>query len=817
MKRPLTDHEYQVNGGAWMPCTLSNTTNNGDGTYTITNGLNIVIPIGSLRVRVKSIGINPASSALENTVAFNIPISNDTPLFYINPIKTMAVGDVDQLLGYVSSSLGAVTFASSDTSKATIVVTDGNAYLHAVSTGDVTITANQAANGSYATATDACLGTIVVATIVDDVTYSTLAAGKVAATEGTFFNVADANNTSLRKYKIVGGKAVFQGVIPSTNLTTLAKIKERIYNQIPGIMPANPIVDFDSSAVAYHNNKIKSVGSSETLDFNVTQFAFFEPFTDNGTITVTPLNDISYQVDFVNTYSTNFATFLKFFKSQAAIPAGYWSLSMEIRLLSGDSGKSVYYGARQIGDGSTYNELPLTDTDQTLTIASVDYDTDTLIGNDLILLAARTGGVPATLSFIISNIRLLPGAGPGIASPLIKDVMWYRGTDYIPNGLNADLSFNPVKGMQNFNGTGNGLVTFPNLGTGFTIPEATVQYAIKMRHTDNPNGTSLLCDKGHNNYALFNNNEVLDTNTFFDNIHHSLTGFNMFGGEWLIFTVSYNSTGADMYLNGIRIMTNTRNAASVVSTFYLLLGADATGFRSSADISCAAFWGSKLSQSDINTAVSIMKERMRLKNHFLTRHEFFYIAEGDSITDNQGSYQRLVRDMYTPQLFGMSAAYTGAQLGTVGDNINSNTLYGRKAFVSATITDAISKGYKVVISILIGANDIAGLNSSSLTIAYYNSLMSYISDMRALGAKVIASTMTDQGGLANKTYINQLNELIRSDHTKYDGLADYFAIPQFNPVDNAYFADAPNSVHPNPAGQALLAAKLKTVMDTIVL
>lgn len=72
MIRPLTDHEYQINGGVWVTCSIENTTDNGDGSYTIHDGLNVNIPIGQLKVRVKSIGINPVSSALQNAVAFTI-------------------------------------------------------------------------------------------------------------------------------------------------------------------------------------------------------------------------------------------------------------------------------------------------------------------------------------------------------------------------------------------------------------------------------------------------------------------------------------------------------------------------------------------------------------------------------------------------------------------------------------------------------------------------------------------------------------------------------------------------------------------------
>lgn len=84
MKRPLTDHEYQINGGIWTGCTSINTTDNGDGTYLIHDGLNIDIPINGLKIRVKSIGNNPVSNVLSNIVPFTstAPIKKVQLLFF---------------------------------------------------------------------------------------------------------------------------------------------------------------------------------------------------------------------------------------------------------------------------------------------------------------------------------------------------------------------------------------------------------------------------------------------------------------------------------------------------------------------------------------------------------------------------------------------------------------------------------------------------------------------------------------------------------------------------------------------------------------
>lgn len=78
--RQLSDHRYKINSGSWIDCTSENTTDNGDGSYTITVG-NIAIPIGGLQVQVKPIGVRPASASLTNTIAYSVE-----PELEIDPI-----------------------------------------------------------------------------------------------------------------------------------------------------------------------------------------------------------------------------------------------------------------------------------------------------------------------------------------------------------------------------------------------------------------------------------------------------------------------------------------------------------------------------------------------------------------------------------------------------------------------------------------------------------------------------------------------------------------------------------------------------------
>lgn len=71
----LTQHEYRykVEGGSftsWIGCTLSNTIDNGNGTFTITDIPDANIAIGDFQVRVKEISPNPPGNILANSTDF---------------------------------------------------------------------------------------------------------------------------------------------------------------------------------------------------------------------------------------------------------------------------------------------------------------------------------------------------------------------------------------------------------------------------------------------------------------------------------------------------------------------------------------------------------------------------------------------------------------------------------------------------------------------------------------------------------------------------------------------------------------------------
>lgn len=161
--RQLTDHEYRINDGSWIGCTSSNTIDNEDGTYTITDGLNMVIPIGGLEVRVKSIEINPPSTVLTNNIAFTA-VDLITPVISFNRPDDMVIGGTNQPLDISSThNTSGVVITSSNPSIATVSKVSEIWYLHVVSAGIIELTATQPSEAGYNAAVPVVVSGVVIA------------------------------------------------------------------------------------------------------------------------------------------------------------------------------------------------------------------------------------------------------------------------------------------------------------------------------------------------------------------------------------------------------------------------------------------------------------------------------------------------------------------------------------------------------------------------------------------------------------------------------------------------------------------------------
>jgi hypothetical protein len=647
-----------------------------------------------------------------------------------------------------------------------------------------------------------------------------LALGKAATPNGSSFNITNANTYTLRKYLMVDGKAVYQSTIPSTVLTTAKAIKEKIYNEELGIMPGTPTVDIDSSFAAYHCNKLKNIGGTAILDNNISQFNRFSKQTGDGggALNINNITDVQVKLDYINagSVSEGFA-FIASPHKNVYFPPGLWTISMEIKLLPGDSGKSIFAGIGIDTNGDSYQEWPLTDQDQTFSI-QIDYENETDMSWGLCLASGRTAAnaFGVILSVIVSNVRITPGTIISSPSALIADPTLHVGTDYMPKGLKNDLSLVMYDFIKS--PFGNSFVHFDT--TAINSKHISIMFAMKIP-VDKPTWYAtdiIMADiEEFDILSFYANGYINPPDSMFSQA--KLASFTFNRNEWFVLTLTIDDgTNIDAYINGFRVFHQNRISANKIWHNLYFLGMQNV-YAGYGYFSGLTFWRSKLSPADVITAANLMKKRMQLKNHFVDDSSYYYFAEGDSITfGNQvDTYSKLLRNDHTPQLFGANSAVNGSTLGVIGDESSTNSVYGRKAVTINCINEALANNRNVVMTLLIGTNDMPFLTTSDLVISYYNSLCTYVSSMRMLGVKVAMCTILDIADSymgSDKTFLIQLNNLIRSDPTMYDGLMDFYADPAFQIATTTYYNS--DLIHQNSAGVAKMYDIAKPVFDDLL-
>jgi hypothetical protein len=178
-------------------------------------------------------------------------------------------------------------------------------------------------------------------------------------------------------------------------------------------------------------------------------------------------------------------------------------------------------------------------------------------------------------------------------------------------------------------------------------------------------------------------------------------------------------------------------------------------------------------------------------------------SEGDSITDavfaNGGG---------VPKLSGQKTRIPTGNMAITGSSIA--TMNTRKATMKSIVAQALKVQKKVIVTIAIGRNDLNGTTGS----AYYTSVMSYVAEIRALGAKVaICTVLPSTVSGTFETNRNAYNSLLRSGvGTDFDALIDYDTtlMGTLSTASNtSYYYDG---THPTLLGQQTLEPVYTTVV-----
>lgn len=277
------------------------------------------------------------------------------------------------------------------------------------------------------------------------------------------------------------------------------------------------------------------------------------------------------------------------------------------------------------------------------------------------------------------------------------------------------------------------------------------------------------------------------------------------GSGWMIFGMASGPGGSRLYVDDLVLSVGVSAAWTgfTARLLELLTFRNGTGFQG--DLASCVVYESELTDANMKVEIARAKSRVALLGQTVPQLKNIYVAEGDSITAGSGStnsiagYAMLVGAGFNPYLQGISYGVVNSTL------VGALSLQNRQSTVVAKIAEIVASGRRAIVSVNIGANDVAG-SITNAPATYYSDLCAYWSALRAAGAYVCASTILPQQSLTAPVEAARIamNALIRGDASKWDALADFANDAAFvGGWSSTYFAD---SAHPKDAGHSAMAA-----------
>lgn len=193
--------------------------------------------------------------------------------------------------------------------------------------------------------------------------------------------------------------------------------------------------------------------------------------------------------------------------------------------------------------------------------------------------------------------------------------------------------------------------------------------------------------------------------------------------------------------------------------------------------------------------------------------QVFVLAEGDSITFGQGSsdgrsFVQRACLLSVNRIETADTAKSRAILGAPSDGPGVNSLYGRLEDDARLLFDKRA-GRKVVLTVLIGRNDLVGYGSGPA--GYADDLARYIASMRGAGVdRVVVGTLLPSDWAPFAALRGGLDAILRKPGWAaahgIDAIADFAASPVMGPDEaarnKALYVDG---IHPTDRGYELLA------------
>lgn len=815
----LTDYEYRyrITGESFISpiqCNTGNSTDNGDGTITITDIPDENIAEGDFQVRKRALGINPPSDWLSSDADFTQSGSGVEPNLVVSDVPDTSVGD-KIYTDYKSNSDGAISFSSSNPSIATVSDLDGYLEITAIALGDFNIIANQAASGSFSGKIVNTPVTVVAKTSDNTTVYADYPTGLAAVSNGDEFAVLNEEGSSKKIYLKDSGEGIYLRTTPIASLVSVDTVSRALDEDFYGIMPLSPLFDIDSVFSLYHINKLKSVGDNSYIDNSLISEPNVNGYSEQGSVSITRNEYFggkikSFNVVFPAVSDALFAPFLHLLPHEFVIPEGQWTVQVDVKVPDGSPSKTIYYNNAFDGTVSSYKPHLITDEFTTIVFDKIHYNTPTAQSfYPFILTTGNTssGTTTEVIELEIKNYRLVPGVTiQTVDNTSDKSLSMYNPLQYISNG-NENLLFS-FQNLTTYNGVNSSLLSRISRLT--TEDEASILLVMKI--SDAIDYIYAIASDSIN-YALSDVTEgKINTDRLFDGI--SQKGFLLNDNQYHIVIITRSITSVSIYIDGILIAFKLLSLTPFPIKQLQLFGLENTSLDFDGIMSSVTFWDEYLDENNVLIATEIARKRLLCKGELIVKQTDFYISEGDSITWMPNSYQFLLRNEYSPKLQGSCPAESGSLLGNSSQSLPTNTVFARKLWVKSVAQSQLDEGKNVLMTIDIGSNDLfTELINSGAVISWYNRYMEYVAEFRDMGVKVAVCTIMDVEAITDKTFLIQANNLLRSDSSKYDGIIDFYASPLLTPVTPEYFYDGQ---HPTDLGFETMRDIAKPVLDTLI-
>jgi hypothetical protein len=378
----------------------------------------------------------------------------------------------------------------------------------------------------------------------------------------------------------------------------------------------------------------------------------------------------------------------------------------------------------------------------------------------------------------------------------------------------SDTSTSYADGALDFTGGARGLIQFP-VAQSLTAGTCLFVWSRTGNGFNSAYDTILSENSGWNTFSIGPtlNNAVGPriNSTTYSLSQQNANLYDPVGGGWAVGVQAWNASGADQWINDVKLGSRSAAVASV-SIRDLNVGFLQESFYCGSKIAAIALYDEKLSDAEIRQAVASLKARVA-RSGITADPQRFIVYCGDSITYGSNGSPGYVHRYAVAA----SPTFRGINLAVGGQTVAGAT----SSLASADAIIPADKGTrKFIFHGAWGANDLGTDNSAT----FLTALESMFTARKTAGfthcvaGTILPRTSAGDGGVQFNIDRNAANTTIRTwEGGTLDAVADFAANATIgadaSSNDTTYYAA--DKVHPIDAGHAIMATIEATAVDAV--